>query len=131
MADKPFDPTKPVQTRDGRSARIICTDRNHHKYTIVALVTNSEEEEEETAWFFTKEGVYYGDGYESFNDLVNVPVRTSKWQNVYKASVYPNSRYFSKEEAIRKKAPDCDPCGMLEYVFEDDELIEVIFHKEV
>ena len=37
-----FDPNKPVQTRDGRKARIICTDANKdsgNHYPIVALVT--------------------------------------------------------------------------------------------
>lgn len=39
-----FDPTKPVQTRDGRKARIICTDRQYvsessgEQWPIVALV---------------------------------------------------------------------------------------------
>lgn len=37
---KKFDPTKPVQTRDGRPARIICTDRyeSNGQFPIVALV---------------------------------------------------------------------------------------------
>lgn len=36
-----FDPTKPVQTRDGRPARIICTDREYD-LPIIALTKNSE-----------------------------------------------------------------------------------------
>jgi hypothetical protein len=34
-----FDPTKPVQTRDGRKARIICTDVNNPDFPIVAVLT--------------------------------------------------------------------------------------------
>ena len=33
-----FDPSKPVQTRDGRKARIICTDAKRSDTSIVALV---------------------------------------------------------------------------------------------
>lgn len=36
-AMKAFDPTKPVQTRDGRKARIICTDAKG-VLPIIALV---------------------------------------------------------------------------------------------
>ncbi len=36
---KPFDPTKPVQTRDGRKARIVCMNADNSRYPIVALVT--------------------------------------------------------------------------------------------
>lgn len=35
---KRFDPTKPVRTRDGRPARIICTNRKSDHYPIVALL---------------------------------------------------------------------------------------------
>lgn len=35
---KPFDPTKPVQTRDGRKVRIICVDKVNTEYPIVALI---------------------------------------------------------------------------------------------
>ena len=36
--NKPFDPLKPVQTRDGRKARIICTDRKMDGFPILALI---------------------------------------------------------------------------------------------
>lgn len=52
MTDKPFDPTKPVQTRDGRKARIICTDAAS-PLPIVALVTDKGVE---YPTVFTKEG---------------------------------------------------------------------------
>lgn len=40
----PFDPTKPVMTRGGRKARIICTDRAQDGYPIVAGVGDAEED---------------------------------------------------------------------------------------
>ena len=40
-----FDPTKPVQTRDGREARIICTDvERKGDWPIVALIKTSDGE---------------------------------------------------------------------------------------
>lgn len=39
-----FDPTKPVQTRDGRPARIVCTDVKGTTHSIVSLVTTGNVE---------------------------------------------------------------------------------------
>ena len=49
-----FDPTKPVQTRDGRKARIICTDLNNPAFRIVAVIDHPGGEYVET---------YYSNGY--------------------------------------------------------------------
>ena len=35
-----FDPSRPVQTRDGRKARIVCVDMKRDHYPILALVEN-------------------------------------------------------------------------------------------
>lgn len=70
-----FDPTKPVQTRSGLKARIICTDRNHPKYPIVALV---EDDGIESAIYVTKEGTHmFNPGYNTAYtlDLINIPER--------------------------------------------------------
>ena len=80
---KPFDPTKPVQLRNGRKARIIATDRKgagHH--TIVALVENDNVE---TVWYFTKEGKFSANGDDIDFDLVNIPIKHKRkyWINVY------------------------------------------------
>lgn len=69
-----FDPTKPVQTRDGRKVRILCTDKRGHdgfdNLRIVALVT--EKEGGETLDTFEANGSCYG-GEQSSDDLVNLP----------------------------------------------------------
>ncbi len=65
-----FDPTKPVQTRDGCKARIICTDRAGTDFSIVALILGSSGRDFiET---FTCQGCYSSSGL-SGNDLINIP----------------------------------------------------------
>lgn len=66
-----FDPEKPVQTRDGRKARIICTDRvARNEGPVVALVDESGHEE---SWFYTKSGRLFGMSEEDDLDLINIP----------------------------------------------------------
>ena len=107
---KPFDLNsakagKPVCTRDGRKARIICFDRiNGDYYKIVACVTAFDGDFEEV--------LFYGiDGYivDSQNpkdeDLMMPTEKKEGWVNVYKGidgvtfSKYP---YTSKDEAIKE-----------------------------
>lgn len=66
--EKEFDPTKPVQTRNGRKARILCTDRKN-TYPIVALITF---EDEEFYHAYTKEGKYWEDEDYHEYDLINI-----------------------------------------------------------
>ena len=73
-----FDPTKPVQTRDGRKARIICTDRNDTEFPIVALVNDGVYEEIKS---YSSEGAYLHTMDESASDLINIP--ETKYLNVY------------------------------------------------
>lgn len=88
---------KPVCTRDGRKARIICFDRCSNK-PIVALVTTDDRE------YLTE---YYCDGRISHNsaennDLMMYPEKKEGWVNVYKERCYE-----SKGEAI-----SCRACNM-------------------
>lgn len=69
---KTFDPTKPVQTRDGRKARIICTDAtllNTKKDGIIALITNGDIEFLEC---FFKDGQKENFS-KTIDDLINIP----------------------------------------------------------
>lgn len=77
-----FNPNKPVQTRDGRPARIICTDMEGGAYSIVAIVTTTGQEHAET---FTSAGTYrYEPGHANdARDLVNVPVVTVEYVNYF------------------------------------------------
>jgi hypothetical protein len=68
-----IDWNKPVQTRDGRKVRVVCTDVRHPAYPILALVTHYAGHEESTG--YTQEGFYYSHKNETPSDLVNVPQR--------------------------------------------------------
>ncbi len=91
----PLDLTKPVQTRDGRKARIICTDRLHGVEPIVALVT--EQDGVEYAADYRTNGRFLNFS-ESDWDLINVPERLTGYANIY-----PNREvghlYPTREEA--------------------------------
>ena len=85
---KPFDiqkarEGKPVCTRDGRKARIICFDRRGDKFPIVALLDGCNEEHSEVAETFTNEGLYEI-GEKSSNDIMMLPEKKEGWVNVYK-----------------------------------------------
>ena len=99
---KPFDlqkakQGKPVCTRDGRKARIICFDRisGDDVYKIVACVTAFDGDFEEVL-------SYRIDGYivDSQNpkdeDLMMLPEKKEGWVNLYKSSVRS-----TKEEAMK------------------------------
>jgi len=74
-----FDLNKPVQTRDGRPARIILTDLKSD-YPILAIVDHEDSQTPET---YTKEGRWVSDHEENEQDLVNVPERTERFVNIY------------------------------------------------
>ena len=67
-----FDPTKPVQTFDGRKARIICTDKSGD-YPIVALVTDTNDSDHIIT--FTMQGKNIRRLSQNEYDLVNIPER--------------------------------------------------------
>lgn len=94
-----------VMTRDGRKARIVCTDANN-EFPVVALVTNDNKEvlidcdcngrfsPEETANF----------------DLFFAPIKKEGWvnvENLYDGNTdilpFAGSIYQSKEEALKNK----------------------------
>jgi hypothetical protein len=67
-----FDPTKPVQFRKGKPARIICADRKDPRMPIVALYGDALSGE--GVAFFRADGTAICGSPE--NDLVNVPERS-------------------------------------------------------
>ena len=84
---------KPVCTRDGRKARIICFDSNGGR-PIVALVTECDDEEE-IPYKYHCDGFYNCQDIPSDNDLMMLPEKKMGWVNVYKERIYS-----TKEEAI-------------------------------
>jgi len=69
-----FDPTKPVQTRDGRPARILCIDARGD-LPIIALVGAPAPGESEYVQRYTADGRGYRNAL-LHHDLINVPENT-------------------------------------------------------
>lgn len=95
---KPFDiqkarEGKPVYTRDGRKARILCYDfKQNEEYPILVAVENKDGKE--CALLYSNGGI--SDMYKSSNnELVMLPEKKEGWVNVYKERIYS-----TKEEAI-------------------------------
>jgi hypothetical protein len=107
---KAFDPTRPVQTRDGRKARIVCVDALGAQ-PIVALVEGDKYETEGRHYM---DGFYQHDRVPSLRDLINIPQKREGWVNVYPASLIlempctekrpPVSCAFASEEEANKYA---------------------------
>lgn len=101
---KPFDleaakSYKPVCTRDGREARIICFDRIG-KHPIIALVKNGESED---AYFYHNNGKDNKEDREKDYDLVMKPEIKSGWININK-----NNGFYETEEDAKKNQPNDD-----------------------
>lgn len=80
-----FDPTIPVQTRDGRKARIVCTDVKRRQ-PILALISDSDYE---TVEYYCSDGKYNFEGKnqaEDCYDLINIP--EPKPLNIHVGGVY-------------------------------------------
>ena len=94
------NPDRKIITRDGKSARIICTDRVCKTHTILALLFEDEDREE--VYQYTSKGEYYPNA-SSPHDLFFVPVKKEGWVNVYKyrsrCTHLSGIIYSSKEEA--------------------------------
>ena len=106
---KPFDiqkarTGKPVCTRDGRKARIICFDRRGDKFPIVALLDGCNKKHSEVAVTFTNEGLFEI-GEKSSNDLMMLPEKKEGWINIDKDT----GLFKSREEAERYCTKDYAP----------------------
>lgn len=106
---KPFDlkaakAGKPVCTRDGRKARIICFDRKNHS-PIIALVETFVKEYNsirEDAYYYTIDGRAINIENESRDDLMMLPEKKEGWINIQKGA----DLFKSREEAERNGTDD-------------------------
>lgn len=110
---KPFDleaakAGKPVCTRDGRKARIICWDKKGN-YPIVALIQDNENSEH--IEYYTENGIFSNGGNEKNRDLMMFTRKKEGWVNVYKsynvgkkipcmASIYPTKEEAKKSSVV-------------------------------
>jgi hypothetical protein len=80
-----IDWTKPVQTRDGRKVRVLCTDAPDSPYPVIGLIDKGGEPE-----IWTIGGVYAANGATSNLDIINAPepaVTVTRWANVYEDKI--------------------------------------------
>lgn len=96
--NKPFDPTKPVQTRDGRKARIICTDRKSPSFPIIALIEAGSGREQFDS--FSSEGKL-GTG-QCDMDLINIS-EEPKWRAWKPEEVPVGAQIRFKKDAEKHK----------------------------
>lgn len=76
---------KPVCTRDGCKARIICFDSTLKNYPLVVLI---EGDTGEYPYVYTAKGKFNEDWRESNFDLMMLPKKKEGWINVYKHNLY-------------------------------------------
>ena len=88
---KPFNleeyltnPSKKVVTREGKPARIICTNAKFEKYPLVALIT--KEDGREFIAIFDTLGKYHCKHY-SYLDLFFASEKHEGWINLYKSGI--------------------------------------------
>ena len=97
---------KPVCTRDGRKARIICFDAKCNK-PIVALIYDCNKE---TVLQYLENGRFFVDQIDKY-DLMMFPQKKEGWVNVYKsynvgkkipcmASIYPTKEEAKKSSVV-------------------------------
>ena len=87
------NPTRPIVTRDGRAARVLCTDRISDTYPVVALVRDEEGEAVRT--FHENGECFLMDESPDPCDLFFAPEPKTKkvgWMNVCK---YGDVQHFS------------------------------------
>lgn len=100
-----FDSSKPVKTKDGAKARIVCVNQKREGYPILALVEDSKGRE----WPFSYTSK--GECEQMFNrdttDLVNIPVTQGGWLNIYPHKGLGAKLYDTKEQALAGACGDC------------------------
>lgn len=121
---KPFDPTKPVQTRTGRKARIVCTDVKS-EYSIIAVITKPDGAEYAATY---KDGGRSSSFCELMpSDLINVPERTSRWANIYAPQFTGRS---TRERCGETISEEQRRLCVVEIIYEDGVPVDAKLHKD-
>lgn len=100
------NPNRKVVTRDGRSARIICTNRLDDNYPVLALVTEGYAEQ---CYSYTTFGKF--DGHQTIDcelDLLFAPQKKEGWVNIYKynSKITIGSLVYNTKERAESAAGD-------------------------
>lgn len=114
------NPNRKIVTRDGKSVRIICTDKRNSIYPIIALCLMEDGSERLSS--------YSPNGKECLSkdsclDLFFVPEKHEGWVNLYKGNAYYHlgSTIFYKSESEAKKriVKNCGYVGTIKVEWED------------
>ena len=95
------NPSRKVITRDGRNARIICTDKKGFEYPIVALIENKLEGLEGVL-NYTKDGEYTANRL-SNSDLFFAPEKHEGWINIFKGTFANANAYLGESRIYSSK----------------------------
>lgn len=101
------NPDRKIITRDGRSVRIICTNRVDKTHSILALLFEDEDRDREEVYQYTSKGEYYPNA-SSPHDLFFVSEKKEGWINIYHYDGIERANaskriYDTKEEALKYK----------------------------
>lgn len=110
-----------VVTRDGRSARIICTNRLDENYPVLALVNYEDYEMCHSYTTFGK--LYINQTIDCELDLFFAPEKREVWVNIYKLGdkfIADEIIYNTKEEALHNKDAIMDYVGTFKLEFEEE-----------
>lgn len=93
------NPARRIVTRDGRAARVLCTDRISDTWPVVALVRDEEGEAVRT--FHENGECYLIDESPDPCDLFFAPEKKEGWVNLFKinSTITTGEVYNTKEEA--------------------------------
>ena len=111
------NPSRKVVTRDGRPARIICTNTKGN-YPVVALV---ETDDREITYDFNAEGKYLV-GDEDDRDLFFVSEKREGWVNIYRngeGNIITSVRVYDKKEKAEKAKDNFGYLGTTHIEWED------------
>ena len=122
------NPSKKVVTRDGRSVRICCTDRESEEQPIVVLICSLTEDSEYVGTY-GKDGRWSTSGCASALDLFFAPEKHEGWVNIYKAAApretlgclvtrYAGSCIWPTEEEAKASA-DLNPVVTIKIEWEE------------
>ena len=101
------NPDRKVVTRNGRSARIICTDRKDECNRPILALVEYVKEKQETCHGYNPDGKF--EKIDSEYDLFFAPTKHEGWVNVYRSKNgyhYTNGSIYNTEEKAKERIND-------------------------
>lgn len=100
-----LDLNKPVQTRDGRKARIVCTDKKG-RYRIIACIEHPNLSGVEDCYTYTLEGICNESRGKIDIDLINAPEKYVMYINISTSEI--GDSYIGGAYKTRRSADSSD-----------------------